>query len=65
MSKHRDNILFKHYTYRGGSEYVDIIMAMDEWALRVAKAVRMEAILLIKNGNQEEVENIDIEKFMK
>ena len=31
-AKKRDKILFKRYQYRGGSEYVDIIIAMEEYA---------------------------------
>lgn len=30
--KKRDKILFKHYTYRGGAEYIDIVTAMEEYA---------------------------------
>lgn len=32
LDKKRDKILFKHYQYRGGAEYIDIITAMDEYA---------------------------------
>ena len=30
--KKRDKILFKHYTYRGGADYCDIVSAMEEYA---------------------------------
>jgi len=30
--KKRDKILFKHYAYRGGADYIDIVLAMEEYA---------------------------------
>ena len=43
----RDKILFKHYQYRGGADYIDIISAMDEYAdyMLCKKAILLNAII--------------------
>jgi len=46
----RDKILFKHYTYRGGAEYVDIITAMEEYANYKIKPLLKRIEKLKQNG---------------
>lgn len=47
IGKKRDKILFKRYQYRGGSEYVDIIMSMEDYAeLRIKQFIKEHQIIL-------------------
>lgn len=35
-----DKVFFKHCVYRSGSDYIDIIMAMQDYAERYAKQLK-------------------------